>query len=156
MMGPASVVFSLPVAHDYIARNSNCGALVTHYKSLHVGLPDRAVPSKRNMPRCAFLTLENTAGWFIDDDLVHEPLRTLGWEVDNVPWTSPADWNAYDLVVIRSPWDYQQRPDEFFEVLKQIDRSQALLQNSVETVQWNINKNYLLELEAQALDWFPR
>lgn len=107
------------------------------------------------MPRCAFLTLENTEGWFIDDDLVHEPLCALGWEVENVPWTTPTDWDTYDLVVIRSPWDYQQRPDDFFEVLRQIDRSRASLQNSLETVRWNINKNYLLELRSRGVELVP-
>ena len=107
------------------------------------------------MPRCAFLTLENTEGWFVDDELVHEPLRELGWEVEDVPWTKPADWDTYDLVVIRSPWDYQQRSADFIEVLKQIDRSSASLWNSFETVQWNINKNYLIELRAKRVEIVP-
>ena len=107
------------------------------------------------MPRCAFLTLENTEGWFIDDDLVHEPLLALGWEVENVPWTTPTDWNIYDTVVIRSTWDYQRRPDDFFEVLRQIDRSQAVLQNSLAIVKWNIDKNYLLELRSGGIELVP-
>lgn len=107
------------------------------------------------MPRCAFLTLENTEGWFIDDDLVHEPLIARGWEVENVPWTRSTDWDDFDLVVIRSPWDYQQRPEEFLEVLGRIERSKAKLQNSLEVVRWNIDKTYLLELRGKGVELVP-
>ena len=58
------------------------------------------------MPRCAFLTLDDTTGWVIDDELAYAPLRALGWEVDAVAWNrSTTPWSTYDAVVIRSTWD---------------------------------------------------
>jgi glutathione synthase/RimK-type ligase-like ATP-grasp enzyme len=107
------------------------------------------------MPRCAFLTIADREGWFIDDDLVHGPLRQLGWTIDDVPWTDDVDWNRFDLVVIRSPWDYQQDPERFFAVLESIERSSAVLFNSLNTVRWNINKSYLFVLQQRGIEIVP-
>ena len=107
------------------------------------------------MPVCAFLTLADRDGWFIDDDLVHEPLKSLGWDVQDVPWTDSVDWNQFDVVVIRSPWDYQQDPARFFEVLETIENSSATLLNSLDTVRWNVNKSYLFDLEKRGIEIIP-
>lgn len=107
------------------------------------------------MPACAFLSISNTEGWFIDDDLVHPFLEELGWTVKNVPWNQPSDWDQFDLVVIRSPWDYQQHLEEFQKVLHEIDQSKALLLNPLELVLWNINKGYLFELEQKGVELVP-
>ncbi len=107
------------------------------------------------MPKCVFLSIANTEGWFIDDDLVHEPLKKLGWEIENIPWNKATDWNNYDIVVIRSPWDYQDHLEKFLDVLDNIEKSRAILLNDIEIVRWNINKNYLFELERQGVGIVP-
>lgn len=107
------------------------------------------------MPKCAFLSIANTEGWFIDDDLVHDPLIRLGWEVHNIPWNKAEDWNMYDVVVIRSPWDYQDHLSHFLQVLEEINQSKAILLNSQEIVKWNINKNYLFDLEKKGVELVP-
>jgi len=107
------------------------------------------------MPKCAFLTIANTKGWFIDDDLVHPPLKQLGWEVENIPWDKPTDWNMFDLVIIRSTWDYQDHLEHFFEVLNNIENSKATLLNKLEIVKWNLDKNYLFELERKGVELIP-
>ncbi|MDF2158336.1 hypothetical protein [Algoriphagus sp. CAU 1675] len=107
------------------------------------------------MPACAFLSISNTEGWFIDDDLVHPFLEKLGWTVKNIPWNQPTDWNQFDLVVIRSPWDYQQHLEAFQKVLRKIDQSQAILLNPLELVLWNIHKGYLFELEQKGVELVP-
>ena len=107
------------------------------------------------MSKCAFLTISNTKGWFIDDDLVHEPLRKLGWQIQNVPWDKPYDWNDFDLVVIRSTWDYQDRLKQFMDVLDEIDQSKAKLLNTLQTVKWNYKKNYLFDLDRKGVEIVP-
>ncbi|MEJ2004182.1 MAG: hypothetical protein P8X57_04285 [Cyclobacteriaceae bacterium] len=107
------------------------------------------------MPSCAFLSIANTHGWFIDDDLVHAPLRELGWNVMNIPWDQDANWEKYDVVVIRSAWDYQDHLSDFIEVLQSIDRSGAILLNELDIVRWNINKNYLFDLENRGVEIIP-
>ena len=107
------------------------------------------------MLRCAFLTIADKDGWFIDDNLVHEPLRNLGWEITDVVWNSKVDWNAYDVVVIRSPWDYQQNLQQFFSALRRIEDSSAVLYNSLDTVTWNVDKGYLFDLQRSGIEIVP-
>lgn len=108
------------------------------------------------MKRCVFLTMANPEGFFVYDELAHAPLAKLGWQVDTIPWTQPdVDWNAFDLVVVRSTWDYQSDPERFLDVLATIDASTARLENSLDTIRWNINKAYLKQLEERAVPLVP-
>ena len=66
--------------------------------------------------------------------------------VDAVPavWSDSAnDWSHFDLVVIRSCWDYHRRAAEFLDWVDKVPR----LRNEAATVRWNAHKGYLLELE---------
>jgi glutathione synthase/RimK-type ligase-like ATP-grasp enzyme len=89
-------------------------------------------------------------GDFVSDaDLSFGPMTELGWETEMVPWRSPVDWNDYDLVYICTPWDYQNDVAGFFEVLDRIEASSAKLINSLDLVHWNLEKNYLRDLESR-------
>jgi glutathione synthase/RimK-type ligase-like ATP-grasp enzyme len=106
--------------------------------------------------RCAFLTLEDREGFFIDDHLAHEPFRTLGWEVHEVPWRQPAAvWKEFDAVLIRSAWDYQTDVPSFLGVLDEIEASEVPLFNPLNLVRWNLNKTYLQELELRGIPIVP-
>lgn len=108
------------------------------------------------MRRCAFLTLADPTGFVIDDHLAYAPLQALGWQVEAVPWRQPGiAWGEYDLVVIRSPWDYQTAPAAFLECLGQIERAGAQLENSLELVRWNLQKSYLRTLERRGVPIVP-
>lgn len=108
------------------------------------------------MKRCAFLTLDDPTGFVMDDDLAFEPLARLGWQVEAVPWRQLGQpWQAFDAVVIRSPWDYHRSSDSFFSVLAEIARSGTRLFNSLELVAWNLRKTYLRELEDRGVGIVP-
>lgn len=108
------------------------------------------------MPRCAFLTMADPAGYVIDDDLAHEPLRALGWEVENVPWSRPGvRWSGFDLVVVRSTWDYHHRPEAFLEVLEGIARAGTRIENPLPLMRWNLRKTYLRDLAARGVPIVP-
>lgn len=104
------------------------------------------------MPRCAFLTMDNLDEFEVYDELLIEPLSKRGWSVDMISWRDrQADWNMYEAVIIRSPWDYQQDAKRFMNVLEEIDESTARLENALNLVKWNIDKQYLRELENQGI-----
>ena len=106
------------------------------------------------MPSCAFLTMDSL-GHYVDYDRdAVAPLAARGWSVDFVPWRSGADWSAYDLVVIRTPWDYQNDPETFIGVLEDIDAA-TRLENPLEVVRWNLRKTYLRDLEAAGVPIVP-
>ncbi len=108
------------------------------------------------MSNCAFLTIQDRTGWFIDDDLVKGPLGRRGWQVQDVAWDAAGvDWDAFDMVVIRSTWDYQHQLDPFLDVLQEIENSSAMLLNPMETVKWNACKDYLFALQAAGVPLVP-
>ncbi len=107
------------------------------------------------MKNCAFLTLAEPGDYVIDDERVYEPLSDLGWQIEAVPWNRPdVAWEDFDLVVIRSSWDYTQDLDGFVAVLTDIDR-RTRLENGLPLVRWNLYKTYLRELEAAGVPTVP-
>ena len=107
------------------------------------------------MPRVAFLTLEHIADFVIDDGLIIDELHRRGWDAVEVPWSVPTDWSVYDLVVIRTTWDYADRVTEFLATLQAIEASGARLENPRHVVEWNIDKRYLRDLEARGVPVVP-
>lgn len=68
-------------------------------------------------------------------------------------WDSAeVDWDSYDLVVLRSPWDYLPRRDEF---VAWAHRTGHKLLNPAGVVEWNTDKRYLAELAAAGVPVIP-
>jgi hypothetical protein len=89
---------------------------------------------------------------YTDDHPLRDDLRAAGIEVDVLTWDDPrADWAAYDLVVIRSPWDYPARRDEFVAWASRVPR----LLNPADIIAWNTDKHYLRELAAVGIPVTP-
>lgn len=107
------------------------------------------------MRRVAFLTTDSLDGFQTYDALAVEPLAARGWQTTFVPWRADADWSAFEAVVIRSPWDYQDAPDAFLNVIEAIDRSRARLANPLAVVRWNVDKRYLQRLAARGVSTVP-
>jgi hypothetical protein len=101
----------------------------------------------KNLKHCAILTMDNLDNFEAYDNLLAQPLLAFGWKMSMVSWHNKSvNWNDYAAVIIRSPWDYQDNAPEFLQVLANIEQSSAHLENSLATVQWNIDKKYLAEL----------
>lgn len=108
------------------------------------------------MKKCALLSMDNLDDFVCYDLLLFDPLEKLGWSVQEVSWRNKhMDWDQFDVVIIRSTWDYQDDPALFLEVLEDIEKSSAQLENSLESVKWNIDKTYLQELENKGIEIVP-
>ncbi len=82
-------------------------------------------------------------------------LAAAGVETEIIDWRSSAfDFRQFDLLVLRSCWDYHLRGDEFTEWLRSVAREVPVL-NDVPTVLWNHSKFYLRELERQGIEIAP-
>ena len=82
------------------------------------------------MKRCAFLSMDSLEDFFSYDSMLFEPLKKEGWLAEEVSWRkTDIDWNNYDVVVIRTTWDYQDDVEEFMACLQRIEASSAQLQN---------------------------
>jgi hypothetical protein len=101
------------------------------------------------MCRCAFLTMDDLKGYVSDDELTITHLHNAGWTVEMVSWRKNYNWSQFDVVVIRTTWDYQNDPDTFLSVLESIDSSGTRLENSLELVQWNMQKTYLRDIASK-------
>ncbi len=100
--------------------------------------------------------MDSLDGYVADDVLAVEPLAQFGFQVDTLSWRdTTVDWNNYEAVIIRTPWDYQRSPDEFLRVLETIGRSSARLENSLNIVRWNLDKRYLIDMERRGCPIVP-
>lgn len=83
----------------------------------------------------------------LDDEglLLLDALRELGVRAEAHVWTRrpSAGWDAHDLVVLRSTWDYTLMLPRFLEWTRSIKER---LLNAPEVVAWNADKRYLFDL----------
>lgn len=102
------------------------------------------------------MSMDNLDNFEVYDHLLFEPFRKRGWAAEEVSWRNPhINWDHYDAVLIRSPWDYQDDPRAFLDLLREIEASSAILENSLEIVEWNIDKTYLKDLEKKDIEIVP-
>ena len=105
--------------------------------------------------QCAFLTLDETGDFVIDDEHAIAPLRDLGWEVSTVSWRqTERPWSEFEFAIIRSTWDYWNDVAVFLETLARIDR-QTRLANRLDLVHWNLAKTYLRDLQQHGIGIVP-
>ena len=108
------------------------------------------------MTRIALLTLEDRAGYVIDDELAIAELTRRGSDVREIPWSRDGtDWSAFDLVIVRTTWDYHKRPTEFLAELARIEASGTVLENPRALIAWNLDKRYLRDLAARDVPIVP-
>ena len=93
---------------------------------------------------------------FEEDELLLRGFQAQGFHARPVVWNDPAvDWNRFDVALIRSTWDYLDEQERFLEVLSQIEASSCRLFNPLSAVRWNIDKNYLFDLEKWGISVIP-
>jgi len=106
--------------------------------------------------RLALVTTD--VAWLLEHEFDLEPLlaelarRDVSAEA--VVWSDPSvDWSVFDLIIMRSPWDYSLRLAEFLEWLGSLDAARVL--NPPALIRWNLDKRYLLDLEAHGVSIVP-
>ncbi|MFD5628896.1 RimK family alpha-L-glutamate ligase [Streptomyces sp. NPDC127072] len=82
-------------------------------------------------------------------------LAEAGAEVRAAYWDDPAvDWAAFDLVVIRSTWDYSWRAAEFVAWAERCGGATRLA-NPAGVVRWNADKRYIGALAEAGVPVVP-
>jgi glutathione synthase/RimK-type ligase-like ATP-grasp enzyme len=103
----------------------------------------------------ALVTCERPTEHDEDVDFLAPALRRQGVEVETPAWSDPrVDWSSYCLVMLSSPWDYHERPDEFRAWLA-ATAAIANLQNPLPILEWNVDKRYLRELGDAGIPTIP-
>jgi len=100
------------------------------------------------MPKkIAFVTCSTKPDFAVDDLRVVASLKSSGAEVHPLPWDDDdVKWKTFDLVVLRSCWNYQLHPEKFERWITQLEREKVNLVNSGKTARWNLHKGYLKDL----------
>ena len=78
----------------------------------------------------------------------------MGLEAEVVVWHDEVDWASFDLVVIRSTWDYFDRLEEFLGWADRVDSVSRII-NSPKTIRWNSHKGYLAQLGEAGIPVLP-
>lgn len=81
---------------------------------------------------------------------LHQFLTQKGLQVTLEVWDDPAvDWGKYELVLLKSPWDYFDKIDTFYTWLSKLEELQVRVLNPISIVRWNADKRYLVELQEK-------
>lgn len=104
--------------------------------------------------RVALLTTSLAPEYVTDDHLVVPLLAERGIQASFVRWREHLDWTTYDLVVVRSTWDYQRHLEDFLETLTTI-AAVTRLENPLPLQRWNVRKTYLRDLASEGIPVVP-
>ncbi|MGK2932560.1 MAG: ATP-grasp domain-containing protein [Solirubrobacterales bacterium] len=100
--------------------------------------------------KVAYVTCEPRQPEWEDDQLSADVLSSRGVAVEFIAWDDPrAGWDGFDLVVVRSPWDYGERLEEFLAWAESVGPER--LRNGPDVLRWNTDKRYLAELDGSGL-----
>ena len=105
--------------------------------------------------RVALVTCRRLPDLDPDDHPLRDVLARRGHEVTAAIWDDPAiDWSRFDIAVLRSPWDYFHRRDDFLAWAGWA-AEKTRLENPLSLVRWNTHKSYLLELDTKGARVVP-
>ncbi len=103
----------------------------------------------------ALVTYSELPDLFPDDRPLAIALASAGLAVGIVRWDDPDfDWSTTRIALLRSPWDYYRRYEEFLAWAERTAGATCLL-NPLPLVRWNLHKSYLVELAAQGAPVVP-
>lgn len=112
--------------------------------------------------KIAFVTSSIKPDFTGNDLQVVDSLKTIGVEVTPLPWdVETNEWNSFDLVVLRSCWNYHLHPEKFVQWIDRMEKQKVKMFNPLNIVRWNLHKGYLQELESKGVSlletvWFDR
>jgi glutathione synthase/RimK-type ligase-like ATP-grasp enzyme len=102
--------------------------------------------------RVALATCAEVADGDEDSPALVAALAARGLDAIPVVWDAPGiDWAAFELVVVRSTWDYAERRDFFLAWAEGLPR----VLNPLPVLRWNTDKHYLHELERKGVTVVP-
>ncbi|MCD8539378.1 MAG: hypothetical protein LRY55_06145 [Leadbetterella sp.] len=71
-------------------------------------------------------------------------------------WNDPdVQWAVYDAVILKSPWDYHEKYEEFLTWMDSLTPLGVQVFNSAQVVRWNSDKHYLKDIHDSGLPTIP-
>ena len=91
---------------------------------------------------------------FTDGPLLIEAFARRGHETVVTAWGGERDWAKFSAVLVRASYDYIDRPGEFFEWAREVERVTPVANPSA-VLRWNGDKRYLRDLETRGVSTIP-
>lgn len=89
-----------------------------------------------------------------ESHLLIKALSDIKISSELISWKSNCDWSLFDLLVIRTPWDYFLYLEEFINWVKTVE-VHTPIKNSSSIVSWNSHKGYLRDLSKKGIPVVP-
>lgn len=90
-----------------------------------------------------------------DDQELLKALAARGVSATPEIWTdNNVDWSSYDIVLVRSTWDYSDHRDDFVAWCASVE-SMTRLMNPAALISWNTDKTYLRDLAEAGIPVVP-
>ncbi|GAB3828767.1 hypothetical protein GCM10028895_42700 [Pontibacter rugosus] len=91
-----------------------------------------------------------------ENSRLYDLLSQKGLNITLEIWDDPAvDWSKYDVVVLKSPWDYFDKITAFYAWLDKLEQLGVRVLNPTSIVRWNTDKRYLIELQEKGVSVVP-
>ena len=108
------------------------------------------------MNTIALVTCRELPNLTADDRLLLEPLAAMGIRAEALVWDDASvAWQDFDMVIVRSTWDYYKRILKFDEWLDQLVAVGARVWNPTAVLRWNSDKHYLFDLRKRSVPIVP-
>jgi glutathione synthase/RimK-type ligase-like ATP-grasp enzyme len=87
-----------------------------------------------------------------EDDLLINFLTEKELKIKKEIWNDPlVNWDSYDIVIIKSPWDYFNLIEDFYVWLTKLKSKNIKVLNPIEILTWNADKHYLHDIANAGL-----
>lgn len=97
-----------------------------------------------------------TANADSEDDRLFQFLEAKGHQVSLQVWDdAQVDWESFDVIIIRTPWDYFNKIDAFYSWLDKLEQLNCRVLNPVKTLRWNADKIYFKDMQEKGIDIVP-
>ncbi|MHA7813642.1 MAG: ATP-grasp domain-containing protein [Phycisphaerales bacterium] len=105
--------------------------------------------------KIAYVSCKNLPEPDIDEIPLVEGLRSAGHDASVAGWDDESvDWTRFDAILIRATWDYAQHLDAFRAWITRVNEQTTLI-NPIETLEWNLHKGYLTEMQDAGVPIIP-
>ncbi|MCC9135646.1 RimK family alpha-L-glutamate ligase [Pontibacter silvestris] len=91
-----------------------------------------------------------------EDERLYQFLKEKGLSVSFQVWDDEqVNWERFDAVIIKSPWDYFDKIAAFYKWLDKLEALGCVVLNPVQTLRWNADKIYFKDIQQQGVKVVP-
>lgn len=91
-----------------------------------------------------------------EESMLLKFLQAKGLDAQPVQWHDQSiRWQEFDLIILKSPWDYHYQYSAFMAWLTEVNRLGVQVLNPYAIVQWNSDKHYLQEMISEGFNVIP-